>query len=147
MAQVMKKLADAPRYRLVVTQNDSLWAWINAKNLIAKAIELADHWDVDDVLHAYIDGRVLVALVYDETTLIGVMVVEVISHPKKRVCYIQGLHVTGPRNFEWFDEIWEQTQIWALEMGCTTVSASGRVGWLRKMPGARDLNMWEVPLQ
>jgi hypothetical protein len=128
-----------------VPAND-LYAWIKAKDLIEKAIERADHWDLDDVLHQYIDGRVQLSMVSEGSRLLGVMISEVQRYPKKQVLFIHGFAVSPGHSLEWFDSVWSQILDLARANRCQSVSASGRTGWLRKVPEARNLNVWEVTL-
>lgn len=139
-------LEQQPTIRIVPVPRNDLWAWLKAKDHVERGISRATHWTLDDVLHQFIDGRVQLTLIYDGDDLLGAMISEIICYPRKNVLFIHGISIRPGCNMNWFEETWSQVQDLARANGCQTVSASGRVGWLRQMPGAKSLNVWEVEI-
>ena len=142
----MAQALEQPAIQVVPVPRNDLQAWLSAEHHIERSIGRATHWNLDDVLHQYIDGKVQLTLIYEKDNLIGAMVSEIICYPRKKVLFIHGISVGPGHDMTWFNETWAQVQGLARANGCETVSASGRVGWLRQMPGARSLNVWEVEI-
>ena len=132
--------------RVVPVPANSLAAWIEAEEFVKKAIWRTTHWDITHVLHQFIDGKVQLSMMYEGNLLMGAIISEVIVYPLKRVFFVHGLAANPSRNMEGFDDVWNQICGLAKSCGCQTVSASGRMGWLRQVPGAKSLNMWEVDI-
>lgn len=85
-----------------------------------------------DVMEKLVEGSIVLAAVYDEETLIAVVVYEMICFDSgKKVINIQ--LAGGERLDEWFKQAVDIANYIALERGADDIYVIGRQGWQRKL--------------
>ena len=99
----------------------------DVRRLIGDALEYDPHYNVDDVLKEVREGRAYLWLGNS-----SIAVTTVIETPNGRRCNIW---VAAGDMKELFENIWPSVEGSARELGCKSISLTGRRGWVRAMKG------------
>jgi hypothetical protein len=141
----MAPAAEADPVIFVLPQND-LRGWTLAEPYLRRALEYADEWGIEDVREQYCGGRVgLILCLGPDKVPFGALCIEVADYPRKRVLQVHLFGADDHSEAAWLTHIWPQVQALARDLGCASVSGTGRDGWVRKLHAKRRY-LWEVPV-
>ena len=99
----------------------------------------AGRLDADDALKQIVDGYADVMLIWDPPAqrIYAVIVAEAKIYPKKKV-FCLGL-CGGEHIHLWAEKMWPAIQAVAKKRGFDQIEITGRRGWKRFIPGAREI--------
>lgn len=103
--------------------------WKEVRPLVAKALEHdGGKWTPLDIMKAVMKGEFQLWGAIDGG-IKGIGVTRVAQFPQKKVCEM--FLVSGKEMDQW-DKYLNDIEQWAKSNGCSEISFSGRLGWLRK---------------
>ena len=117
-------------YRIIrVSPNDVKAIWPHVKHHVDRCNEHSEvELTTQDFYNALIRGEMQLWLAVDKSNILACMVTQIAPYPSKRVLRIIAL---GGVEMERWIEFLPDIEHWALNMGCTSLEAWGRKGWLK----------------
>ena len=101
--------------------------WERVAHLVRPAIEYVDSgFSEDDVLNRLNISDMQLWVVNDYQ---AACVTQIVVYPQHKSCLVVALGGEGMT--EWFDELMDEVEEWARQMGCRYVEEYGRKGWQR----------------
>jgi hypothetical protein len=88
-------------------------------------------WNAEDILNLIMDRKLQLFVVEEDNQLISVVITEVLVYPRCKELNV--FMWCGEMHNGWEDHF-EQLALWAKAMGCSTMSATARRGFLKAMP-------------
>jgi len=134
-------IVDVDNIRLtVMTKEQAIENWDVLQPYLAPVFEMsAGRIDADDALKQIVDDLAEVLLIWDPPAhrIYAVIVAEAKIYPKKRV-FCLGL-CGGEHIHLWAEKMWPAIQAVARKKGFDQIEVTGRRGWKRFIPGAREI--------
>ena len=108
--------------------------WHEVKPLVDKALARADGEQLsEDVLQKLLNKQMILFAGIEANELASVCIVEIIEYPRKKVCHVTLAATKSGRDFELWNETFDVIEDFGRAMGCTTVHAWVRKGFVKKL--------------
>ena len=108
--------------------------WHEVKPLVEKALAHADGEQLpEDVLLKLLNERMILFTGIEGQDLAGICIAEIIFYPRKKVLQVTLAATKSGRDFELWNETFEVVEDFGRAMGCTSVSAWVRKGFVKKL--------------
>jgi hypothetical protein len=116
--------------RAVLVEPDEIEAiWHHVQPLLEKSTPHSEgEMDAEDMFPILLSGEMQLWVAIENKEIIAAMVSQIITYPKKRVMRI--ISIGGADMEKWMPNF-PLFENWALNLGCTSIEAWGRKGWLR----------------
>ncbi len=115
--------------------------WAACEPFLTAALAHTDEWQLPDVALAVLRGQVQLWILRDQLgNIAGSLVLYIDQRPRKRMLNVLLFGGAG----DWMSAIDQLIEL-ARENGCSSVTGSGRPGWVRKL-GAIPAPHWEIKI-
>jgi hypothetical protein len=112
----------------LVPRDDAGRVWDAVAPHLAKALDRAGDYSIDDARALVADGVWLLWIAARPGELVAAAVTEINEYPRRRVLYV---HAAGGSEGEGIAAMWPKVQVYARDAGCAEVRFQGRRGWIR----------------
>ena len=108
--------------------------WHEVKPLVDKALKHGDGEQLsEDVLQSLLEKQMILFAGIEANELASICIAEIISYPRKKVCHVTLAATKSGRDFELWNETFGVIEDFGRAMGCTSVSAICRKGFVKKL--------------
>ena len=108
--------------------------WHEVKPLVDKALARADGEQLsEDVLQKLLNKEMILFAGIEANELASVCIAEILEYPQKRVLHVSISATKNGRDFELWNETFGVVEDFGRAMGCTSVSACVRKGFVKKL--------------
>ena len=108
--------------------------WHEVKPLVDKALARADGEQLSsDVLKKLLDRTMVLFAGIEANELASVCIAEILEYPQKRVLHVSISATKNGRDFELWNKTFGVVEDFGRTMGCTSVSAWVRKGFVKKL--------------
>mgnify|MGYP003306842707 CR=1 FL=1 len=108
--------------------------WHEVKPLVDKALARADGEQLsEDVLQKLLNKEMILFAGIEANELASVCIAEILYYPRKKVLQVTIAATKSGRDFELWNETFEVVEDFGRAMGCTSVSAWVRKGFVKKL--------------
>lgn len=128
--------------RLIGVRFDDLPIWEKVAKDFLQTVPI-DDMNVDNVLH-FINKQVLQLWVALAPKPVGVLVTEIVHHPKHSVLVLK--YGAGRLSLEAAKQVRAVVFPWAKMYGCTKVEVAGRKGWQRVLGLSQEIPLYRGDL-
>ena len=117
-----------------VTANEIPNIWHEVKPLVDKALKHGDGEQLsEDVLVSLLKKDMILFAGIEANELASICIAEIINYPRKKVCHVTLAATKSGRDFELWNETFNVVEDFGRAMGCTSVSAWVRKGFVKKL--------------
>ena len=108
--------------------------WHEVKPLVEKALAHADGEQLpEDVLLKLLNERMILFTGIEGQDLAGICIAEIIFYPRKKVLHLTIVATKSGRDFELWKDTYDVIAEFGRRMGCDSVSAWVRKGFVKKL--------------
>ena len=108
--------------------------WDQVKPLVDKALARADGEQLsEDVLQKLLNKDMILFAGIEANELASVCIAEIVLYPRKKVLHVTLAATKSGRDFELWNQTFDVVEDFGRAMGCTSVSAWVRKGFVKKL--------------
>jgi hypothetical protein len=104
--------------------------------MVERAYDKTDFGLFSEVEEAVFAGRALLWIVWREPEILACVITQIRPTKRSKVCYLSACG--GRQRKLWTHLMAASIEKYARDMGCTKMRATGRKGWTRILPDARE---------
>ena len=112
--------------------------WPQCEPFLLAALKHTKDWGIEHVALSALRGSVALWKVTDGERIVGAGATTISAYPNRSIFDV--LLFGG----EGFPDLVDDLKAIAKSCGCAALSGRGRKGWLRAIPGAEPVNLWEL---